>query len=157
MEESLQQKVFETLADVFGVLYAIPIRPLESSPPRRAMKTEDNYIEVRVDVSREGRYPTYFFFPRELARGVASNFMDIEGAQLDEEKMDQVVKEAVRMTIGGLLGKIDPDAKCLLCEPVVIRLDSFSPGWLAGAPGASGYETAFGCLWMDLGDIEKFC
>jgi len=157
MEELLKQKVFETLADVFGVLFSISSRPLDDFPPRNLRETRDNYIEVRIDVSRGDRYPAYFFFPEELALGVAHNFMGLENAGLGDDKIKAVVGEAVRMTVGGLLGKIDPDAKYAIGAPTARRLEGFSPGHLHGASGTCVYETEFGCLWMDLSNLEKCC
>ena len=157
MEELLKQKVSETVADVFEVLFSISTRPLDDSPPRRLRNTEERYIEVRIDVSRGDRFPAYFFFPEKLAMGVAHNFMGLEGSSLGDDKIKTVVNEAVRMTVGGLLGKIDPDAECDIGDPTARRLEGFSPGHLYGAPGTYVYETEFGCLWMDLSNIDKCC
>ena len=157
MEELLKQKVFETLADVFGVLFFISSRPLDDLPIRKSRNAMDNYIEVRIDISRGDRFPAYFFFPEELAFGVAREFMGLESSGLGDDKIKAVVSEAVRMTVGGLLGKIDPEARCTIGSPYARRLEEFSPGHLHGVPGTYIYETEFGYLWMDLGGIEKCC
>jgi hypothetical protein len=157
MEALLKKKVSETMADVFGVLFSISNRPLDDLPPRKFRNVGDSYIEVRIDISRGDRFPAYFFFPEELARGVAQNFMGLESSGLDDDKIKDVVSEAVRMTIGGLLCKIDPDARCTIGAPYAKRLDGFSPGHLHGAPGTCIYETEFGYLWMDLSNIDKCC
>ena len=157
MEELLKQKVFETLADVFGVLFSISSRPLDALPPRKFRNVEDSYIEVRIDISRGDRFPAYFFFPEELALGVARRFMGLESNELGDDKIKAVVSEAVRMTVGGLLCKIDPEARCTIGAPQVRWLDGFSPGQLHGAPGTCIYETEFGDLWMDFSNIDKCC
>ena len=157
MEELLRQKVFETIDDVFGVLFSITSRPLDDFPLRKLNDPEEKYLEVRIDVSRGERFPAYFFFPEKLALGVAQNFMGIEATGLGDEKIKDVVSEAVRMTVGGLLGKIDPSARCSVGKPMARRLDGFSPGYLHGAPGTCVYGTEFGCLWMDLSNMDKCC
>jgi hypothetical protein len=145
------------LADIFEVLFFISSRPLGDLPLRKSRNTIDRYIEVRIDISRGDRFPAYFFFPEELALGVAREFMGLESSGLGDDKIKAVVSEAVRMTVGGLLGKIDPEARCTIGAPYARRLEEFSPGHLHGAPGTYIYETEFGDLWMDLSNIEKFC
>jgi hypothetical protein len=157
MEELFKQKVSETVMDVFEVLFSISGRPLDDSPPRRLRSTEERYIEVRIDVFRGERFPAYFFFPEKLAIEVAHNFMGMGGSSLGDDKIRAVVSDAVKMTIGGLLGKVDPEAECTIEAPTARRLEGFSPGHLYGAPGTCVYETEFGCLWMDLGNIDKCC
>ena len=157
MDELLRQKVFETLNDVFGVLFSISSRPLDDFPSGDLRNAGVSYIEVRVDVSRGDRFPAYFFFPEELALGVAHNFMGLESIGLGDDKIKAVASDAARIAVGGLLGKIDPDAECAIGASTARRLEGFYPGNLRGASGACVYETEFGCLWMDFSNLEKCC
>ena len=157
MEELLRQKVFETLDDVFGVLFSIKSTPLYGFPIKKRNDPEGSYIEVRVDVSRGDRFPAYFFFPEKLALVVARNFMGLEDIHPGDERIKDVASEAVQITIGGLLGKIDPGAIFDVGEPIPRRLNGFCPDHLCGAEGTYAYETEVGCLWMDLSNISKCC
>ena len=157
MEELLEQKVFETMDDVFGVLFSITSRPFNKFSSKKTNDPEESYIEVRVDVSRGDKFPAYFFFPEKLALVVAHNFMGMDDIGTGDDRIKEVVSEAARITIGGLLGKIDPAARCDVGTPVPRRLEGFCPSLLDGAFGTCAYETEFGCLWMDLSNIEKCC
>lgn len=157
MNVDLKQKVYESLADVFGIMFYIPIESLEDEPPREMWESEKSYVEAKIAInSNDGKvFQVMFFFPEELARNIAINFMGIEEEALDEEKVIDAVREAANMAIGGLLGKIDPDAKCQLGIPSAAPSEGFSPGSLLGEPGACVYETEYGYLWIDFGSLEK--
>ena len=153
----MKQKIFETMEDVFGVLFSITSRPLNKFSSEKTNDPEESYIEVRVDVSRGDKFPAYFFFPEKLALVIAQNFMGISDIRMGDDRIKKVVSEAARITMGGLLGKIDPTAKCVVGTPVSRRLDDFCPSFLDGVSDISTYETEFGCLWMDLSNIEECC
>jgi hypothetical protein len=155
MEKKSMQKLFETLADVFEVLFSIPLKSLEDSPPRKILRVKGDYLEVRVDVVNGSRFPTFFFLPRGLAQRLANNLVDQDERAESEADVNGAAKEAVGITVGGLLGRIDPEAKCTIGVPMVRTVAGFSPDWLSGMPGTRGYETEFGYLWMDLGDIDE--
>jgi len=154
MNEDFNQKVHEALTAVFGVMFFIPIEPLRDSPPRTMWSNEIPYFEARIDVHSYEKIPAYFFFPEELVRKIAFNYRGMEDSELSNKQLQEVVEEAVQMTVGGLLGKIDPEAKCRLGSPAARSIGCFSPGRLFGEPGTCVYETEFGYLWIDLGDIE---
>lgn len=158
MNEVLREKVAETISDVFGVMFSVSVKPLRDFPPGRnnhALKT--CYFEARVDILKEERFPAYFFFPEGLAKNLAGNLVGPDSMNNDDDVISDVIKDAVYMTLGGLLGKIDPEAKCGLGSPVARKIGEFSPGCLPQEDGIMGCETEFGYLWMDLGGIEECC
>jgi hypothetical protein len=157
MADIIRQKVFEPLAEVFDVLFSIPLKPLGKSPPRKICRNEDSYIEVRVDVSNGKRFPVYLFLPEGLALRVAGDFMDMDSCSWVDENIMGGVKEGVCMAIGGFLGRMDPEARCTMGVAVAKRVEAFSLERLSGATDICGYESDFGYLWMDLGDIEAGC
>ena len=157
MDEDLKEKVAETLDDVFGVMFSVPIKPLRDFPPGRSNhEGGTSYFEARIDVLNQGRFPAYFFFPEELAQEVARNFLDLDASGLDDQEMKEVVLAAVNVTVGGLMGKLDPAAECRVGEPVVRWVDGFAPAGFSGESCFWGYETDFGCLWMDMGGVDCF-
>jgi CheY-specific phosphatase CheX len=157
MNDNLKQQIFDTLADVFGIMFYIPIKPLAGEPPREMWSSGINYIEAMIGINcgNDQSFQTMFFFPEELAKNIAINFMAVEEEALNEEKIIDAVKEATNMSIGGLLGKIDPEAKCRIGIPSASLCEGFSPGSLLGEPGACVYDTEYGYLWIDLGEIEQ--
>lgn len=158
MDEVLREKVAETLCDVFGVMFSVAVKPLRDFPPgRNNQQGESCYFEARVDILKEERFPAYFFFPEGLAKSLAGNLGGVDDANPDDDAISDVVKDAVYMTLGGLLGKIDPEARCGLGSPVARKIREFSPGCLPQEDGIMGCETEFGYLWMDLGGIETCC
>lgn len=158
MNEVLREKVAETLSDVFGVMFSISVKPLRDFPPGRNNRDKEScYFEARVDILNEDRFPAYFFFPEGLAKNLAENLVDFDNVTPDDEAVSVVVKDAVYMTLGSLLGKIDPEAKYGLGSPVARKIGAFSPGCLPQEDGIMGCETEFGFLWMDLGGIEQCC
>ena len=158
MDEVLREKVAETLSDVFGVMFSISVKALRDFPPGRNNRGgEACYFEARVDILKDERFPAYFFFPEDLAKNLAGNMVGLDVLPPDDDIINDVVKDAVFMTLGGLLGKIDPEARCSLGSPVARKIGAFSPGCLPQEDGIMGCETEFGYLWMDLGGIEKCC
>jgi len=152
MDQFWQREIFETLADVFEIVFLIPIEPLDgAAPPREMWQSKRDYLEIRVDLQQSDDAPAYFFFPTELVKEIAGNFLGLDVGTLDQVGLDAAGKVAARMTIGGLLGRIDPDAMILAGEPQVRAIDTFTPGRLYEAPGAWVYKTGHGFLWVDLG------
>ena len=152
MDQSWQREIYETLADVFEIVFLIPIEPLDgAAPPREMWQSKRGYPEIRVDLQQSDDAPAYFFFPTELVKEIACNFLGLEVGTLDRSGIDAAGKMAVRMTIGGLLGRIDPDAMIRVGEPLVRAIDTFTPSRLYEAPGAWVYKTEHGFLWVDLG------
>ncbi|MBU0481868.1 MAG: chemotaxis protein CheX [Proteobacteria bacterium] len=157
MNDDLRQMVYQSLADVFGIMFYIPIEPLADQPPREMWESEKHYVEARIAINcgDGSSFQAMFFFPEDLARNIAINFMGIDEEAVDEEKVIDAVREAANMAVGGLLGKIDPEAKCQLGIPSATMSTGFSPGGLLDAPGACVYETEFGYLWIDFGNLDR--
>ncbi len=154
MDSTLQREIYETLADVFEIIFLIPIEPLNgAAPPRELWESKKDYLEIRGDLQPDGSSPAFFFFPAELVREIAGNFLGQDSNRLDQSELDQAGKMAGRMTIGGLLGRVDPEARIKAGDPQVRALDTFTPRRLNEAPGAWVYKTGHGFLWVDLGHL----
>jgi hypothetical protein len=156
MDRYSRQGAYETLADVFEAVFLIPLERLdEVLPSRKIWERSSDYLEVRVDLRREGASPTFFYFPAGLIKEIADGFLGMDGTTLDKGGLAQVGKMAARMTIGGLLGRVDPEALIRAGEPQARNIDSFNPGRLREVPGVWVYHTDQGYLWVDAGGIGE--
>jgi hypothetical protein len=154
MDQLWQKEIYETLADVFEIVFLIPIEPLDgAAPPREMWASKRDYMEIRVDLQQGDDTSAFFFFPTELVKEIAGNFLGLDVGMLDQDGIDSAGKIAARMAIGGLLARIDPDAMIRVGEPQVRAIDTFTPSRLYEAPGAWVYKTGHGFLWVDLGWI----
>lgn len=156
MDRFSRPGIYETLADVFETVFLIPLEMLdEAVPSRKVLECRRDYLEVRVDLQREMNSPAFFFFPAGLIKEIAGSFLDMDGTTMDKGELVQVGKMAARMTIGALLGRVDPDALIRAGEPQARTIDSFNPGRLAEAPGVWVYKSDQGYLWVDVGQIGE--
>lgn len=154
MDRFSRSGIYETLADVFETVFLVPLEMLdEAVPSRKILECRRDYIEVRVDLLREKNAPAFFFFPVGLVKEIACSFLNRDGAAMDMGELAQVGKMAARMTIGGLLGRVDPEALIRPGEPQARTIDSFNPSRLLEAPGVWVYKSAQGYLWVDVGTI----
>lgn len=156
MDRFSRPAIYETLADVFETVFLIPLKMLdEAVPPRKVLECRQDYLEVRVDLQRDKNSPAFFFFPVGLIKEIAGSFLDMDSSTIDKSELAQVGKMAARMTIGGLLGRVDPEALIRAGEPQARTIGSFNPGRLAGAPGVWVYKSDQGYLWVDVGEIAE--
>lgn len=156
MDRYSRPGIYEALADVFETVFMIPLEPLEETQPsRKILERRRDYLEVRVDLLREGNSPAFFFFPAGLIQEIAGSFLGMDGTPLDKGELAQVGKMAARMTIGGLLGRVDPEALIRAGEPQARSIESFNPSRLIEAPGVWVYKTDQGYLWVDVGRIAE--
>lgn len=154
MDRLSRPGVYEVLADVFETVFLIHLEMLdEAIPSRKILECRRDYIEVRVDLLREKNAPAFFFFPAGLIKEIAGSFLDMDGTTMDKGELAQVGKLAARMTIGGLLGRVDPEALIRPGEPRARTIDSFNPSRLLEAPGVWVYKSDQGYLWVDVGMI----
>lgn len=156
MDRFLRPGVYETLADVFETVFLIHLETLdEAIPSRKIRERRRDYLEVRVDLLAENNSPAFFFFPAGLIKEIAGSFLDMDGASMDKGELARVGKMAARMTIGGLLGRVDPEALIRAGEPQARNIDSFDPGRLVASPGVWVYQSDQGYLWVDVGRIGE--
>lgn len=156
MDRFSRQGIYESLADVFETVFLIHLERLdEAAPSRKIWERRRDYLEVRVDLLRGNNSPAFFFFPAGLVKEIAGSFLGLDGTTMDKGELAQVGKMAARMTIGGLLGRVDPEALIRAGEPQARNIDSFNPGRLFEAPGVWVYQTGQGYLWVDVGRIGE--
>ncbi len=154
MDRFSRQDIYESLADVFETVFLIHLEMLdEAAPSRKIWERRRGYLGVRVDLMHGNNSPAFFFFPAGLIKEIAGNFLGMDGAIMDKGELAQVGKMAARMTIGGLLGRVDPEALIRAGEPQARNIDSFNPGRLIETPGVWVYQADQGYLWVDVGQI----
>lgn len=156
MDRYSRQGIYESLAEVFETVFMIHLERLdEAAPSRKIWERRRDYLEVKVDLLHGNNSPAFFFFPAGLIKEIAGSFLGMDGSTMDNGELVQVGKMAARMTIGGLLGRIDPEALIEAGEPQARNIDSFNPGRLFEAPGVWVYQTDQGYLWVDVGRIGE--
>jgi hypothetical protein len=156
MDRFSRQGIYESLADVFETVFLIHLEMLdEAAPSRKILERRRDYLEVKVDLLRGNNSPAFFFFPAGLIKEIAGSFLGMDEGIMDNGALAQVAKMAARMTIGGLLGRVDPEALIRAGEPQARNIDSFNPGRLFEAPGVWVYQTDQGYLWVDVGRIGE--
>ena len=149
MEVSLQKAVYATLAEIFGTMFFVPIEPLEELPPAESWQEGVDSIEAVIGFDREESGSVRFYFPLELARNIAANFMGIDESDLEGRQVADTIKECANMAVGCLLGKIDPTGVCSLGIPEAREITGFSPDQLDVFPDLCVFETELGLLWVD--------
>lgn len=155
MDRFSRQGIYEGLADVFETVFLIHLEMLdEAAPSRKIWERRRDYLEVRVDLQHGNNLPAFFFFPTGLIKEIAGNFLGMDSTIMDKGELAQVGKMAARMTIGGLLGRVDPEALIRAGEPQARNIASFNPGRLFEAPGVWVYQADQGYLWVDVGQIS---
>ncbi|MBU0676234.1 MAG: chemotaxis protein CheX [Proteobacteria bacterium] len=155
MDERFRNTVYETLADIFGIMFFIPIEPLTGPPPRKMWNGVEGIVLASLDVTGIRNHSVSFYFPKELARNVAINFMGIDESAINESRELDAVKEAANMAVGSLLGRVDPRATLKLGIPQGRIVEDFSPGGLLENPDICVYETEYGYLWIDFDEISE--
>ena len=147
---------YEALADVFETVFMVHLDTLDEAVPSRTLwDRSGDYLEVRVDLRRGRSSPAFFYFPAGLIKEIAANFLGMDGQAMDEGELSQVGKMAARMTIGGLLGRVDPEALVRAGEPQARTIESFNPKRLRETPGVWVYHSGQGYLWVDVGSIGE--
>ncbi|NTV14138.1 MAG: hypothetical protein HGA96_09465 [Desulfobulbaceae bacterium] len=157
MDKYFRQRTYEALADIFETVFLIPLETMDGGASSLGVgERRRDYLEVRIDLLRERNCPAFFFFPADLIKEIADSFMGLDVEAMDKEGLVQVAKMAARMTIGGLLARVDPGALIRAGEPQSRRIDNFTSGRLCEMPGAWMYKTGQGYLWVDVGRIGDF-
>ena len=155
MDRCFRQGIYETLAEVFETVFLIPLERMEGGVTTRGLGDwRREYLEVRIDLLRGRNCPAFFFFPAELIKEIADDFLGLNVEAMAREELAPVANMAAKMTMGGLLARVDPGALIRVGEPQSRSIDNFVPGRLFEAPGAWVYKTGQGYLWVDVGRIE---
>ncbi|OIP50290.1 MAG: hypothetical protein COZ12_06410 [Deltaproteobacteria bacterium CG_4_10_14_3_um_filter_60_8] len=157
MSETLPQLLCQTVAEVYGTMFFTFLETAEEAgltpDPGQAV-----FLEAAIGVSaREAKGEVRFYYAEPLARHIASNFLAIDADQLDERRMRDTLGEAANMTVGSLLGKLDPKAVCgALDIPVVRQAGIRTIGDILSQPDTIAFHSDFGWLLMDYG-VVKTC
>jgi len=148
MDESLKNTVYETMSEVFETMFFTFLEPMFEVPPEEEWDTSDSYIEAFISYEGEMSGVFRFFFPKLLARKITVNFLGIEESALEERQVSDTAGETANMTVGSLLGKLDPQGSSKLGMPQTKEIEDFSPAEFAQEDGLYVYNTDFGLLWM---------
>ena len=149
MDASIVNDVDQTISDIFGTMFFITLSPLKDIPKKEEWDAEKMFIEAILNINAKGNLlPIRLYFPKKLAHEITINFLGIDADEMDEEKMLDSMREAANMTVGGLLGRIDPKASCSIGIPEAKVINDFSPESLLDNPELRVYQTDSGLLWL---------
>ena len=148
MDEGMKKTVYITMSEVFETMFFTYLEPMFEIPSREEWNTNHDYIEASISYEGNISGSFHFYFPKRLARHITLNFLGIEDSDLEERQIADTVGETANMTVGSLLGKLDPQGSCALGMPQTKEIEGFSPEALLSEPGLYVYNTEFGLLWM---------
>ena len=149
MDASIVNDVDQTIADIFGTMFFIALSPLTDIPKKEEWDAQKTFIEATININAKGdMLPLSIYFPKKLAQDITVNFLGIDENEVDDAKMLDSMQEATNMTVGGLLGRIDPKASCSIGIPEAKVINDFSPESLLDNPELRVYQTDSGLLWL---------
>lgn len=155
MAETLQQLLCQTVAEVYETMFFTYLETAEESgytpDPGQAV-----FLEAVIGLnSQEQKGEVHFYYLEALARHIASNFLGVDAEQHDDRRMRDTLGEAANMTVGSLLGKLDPKAVCgTLGMPEVRQLSGRTMGDILGRPDTIAFHSDFGWLLVDYGAVK---
>ena len=155
MDGEIIKELDETLVQLFGTMFFIALTPLNQIPPEEEWDAPGEYVEGMVTIQAKGQeLPVHLYLPRQLAREVTINFLGIDGDEFDDSKMLDSVQETTNMTVGGLLGRIDPKALCAIGIPRATLHDDFSPAVIKQDGQVRAFRSDAGLLWVSCAAFE---
>jgi len=156
MEKDLRRLLYETIGEVFEKMF-FTFLDMPEDCAQEPDKSEPLFMEANISLTAREQGWVRFYFPEALARHITVNFLGIEAHGLDEKKIRDTLGEAVNMTLGSLLGRIDPQAICgTIGIPEVHALQGVSVGDVLANPEVIAFHSEFGWLLMEFG-LLKAC
>ena len=157
MDIGLLELVYESVDEVFGKMFFTFLKLPEDASILPA-DAEPIFVEAAIGLTageESGRVVLYF--PEALARHITLNFLGVGEDGLDEKKIYDTLGEAANMTVGNLLGRLDPQEICgNLGIPEVRGLAGMTVGDLSGKSDLVAFESDFGCLLLEV-SLLKAC
>lgn len=147
MDADLKKNLNRTLSEVFETMFFTMLEPLQEPPAPEELMQEDHFEAViSFSGGREGSI--HFYFPESLARYITINLSGKKSGQLTEPQLLDTVRETANMTVGSLLGIVDPEGRCRLGIPESRRVGDLSPASLGSHPGVAVFNSERGVLWL---------
>lgn len=147
MDEPLRQMIFKTFSEVFETMFFTFLEPVEDSPDSQELAAAP-YIEAVISYTGGCTGAFHFYFPLGLARNITVNFLGVDDTEVQLNQVRDTAAETANMTIGSLLGKIDPNGAAKLAIPHTREIADFSPATLLNETGLCMFRTEFGILWV---------
>ncbi len=152
MEEHFRREVYQSLADIFGTMFFIAVE--EAGEPLASCEgLSAAFVEGKVEISGNGVTEVRFYFPEELARNIALNFMGIDVEAVEDAIVLDAVREATNMVVGGILSRVDPEGRCRLGIPEANRKDDFAPAVALADSAPILYRTDHGTMFLCCGEL----
>lgn len=154
LDSELRAQISDSLVEVFGTMYFMPVQMLEGVPDRNEWDLDSVYVSAEINFVRKKNTRIKFFFPDNLARNVAEGFLGIDPDEISDSQAVDTMKEAANMVVGCFLGKADPDGICKLGIPIASRITDFSPDVLGQGSDLIVFRSEYGFLWLDYSDED---
>ena len=146
MEDTMQQTLIETVAEVFETMFFTFLEPIADSSSDEELPGQGNFIESVISYEGDFSGEFVFYFPRELAESITVNFLGIDDDELEDSQVIDTASETVNMVVGSFLGKMDPHGNCALGIPDSTEVADFSPAALQDDPSLCVFNTEFGMM-----------
>jgi CheY-specific phosphatase CheX len=146
MDAELRKAFIRSLTEIFEKMFFTILVPSTDHPEPGV--SPDAYLEavIAYNGAREGNIRLYF--PEPLARYITHSFMGMAQDQLTDAHMLDTVRETANITVGRLLGELDPKGACHLGIPESRRCSELSAAAAGSHPGACAFDSDFGVLWL---------
>ncbi|MBU0728823.1 MAG: chemotaxis protein CheX [Proteobacteria bacterium] len=144
MDDQLKRTIYETMSEVFETMFFTFLAPLHAAP--QEINQSGDYVKGKISYSGEVSGEVSIYFPKALARYITVNFLGFEENAVEGRQVLDTVRETVNMSVGSLLGKLDPEGKCMLNIPEAAEMSGFVPESLIEEPGLCLFNTEFGLL-----------
>ncbi|MFZ5776164.1 MAG: chemotaxis protein CheX [Thermodesulfobacteriota bacterium] len=147
MDDRLRQTIFKTFSEVFETMFFTFLEPVESSPEQDELAPTP-CVEAVISYTGGHSGSFRFYFPVALARNLTVNFLGVDESDVQDNQVRDTAAETANMTIGSLLGKLDPNGTAKLAIPHTRQIDDFAPSALLAEEGLCMFRTEFGILWV---------
>lgn len=109
----------DAISEVLETMCFLCPVPVKETPRNRPARHQWSVVEVRF--AGEGCGFLRIHFPMEIAQEMARSLIGKFERECPEEEVQDVLREVTNMVGGGLLQRLDPDARTTLFIPRVIE------------------------------------
>jgi hypothetical protein len=119
MKVNLRTVISNVLEDMFFTF----IEPIDAPACRQRLIGKEFFCIAVVLVHRTLELELDFFFSHRMGGQMTAGFLGIESEEMNDDRVQDVLKEAVNMIAGGLVNACDSEGTMVLGIPELIRSD----------------------------------
>lgn len=153
MGVDIKQTLLSTVEEVFETMF-FSYLDLVEDVKHLPSQEQEVFMEASIELSGKETGEVHFYFPESLAHNIAANFLGISEDESTEKQVADVLGETANMSIGSLLGKLDPqNVSATLGIPTVHNSKGLTLADLVDKPNIIAFSTQHGPLLLDYGAI----